>query len=104
MKRSTPALVLATAYFSLVIFSIAYAIYRVKFAPENSELTGVPSLILTLPWSMAAFSLIDNWLSNSLAVTTIVIIICGMINSAIIYTVAAWTAKLISGSLDQLPR
>ena len=94
MRISRLGLIFAVIYLSLVIASIVYALYMFYFAPINSEFAGLPSLLLTLPWSTMVFRLLDSVLSNSLAVTFTVISLCALLNACILYIIGAFFSLL----------
>ena len=54
MNRETgrPGIVFAGIYAALFLLSGLYAIYRLVYHTANSELCGVPALLITLPWSI----------------------------------------------------
>ena len=85
MLKSKTGIVLAGIYLALVALAALYIVYRINFAPVNSEFCGLPLLLLTLPWSMMIFSWLDPYLSDSLVVTLSVLIFCGLLNAAVIY-------------------
>ena len=49
---SAPGPLLARIYGVICLVAIAYAGYRFIFAPANSELAGVPLVVLGLPWTL----------------------------------------------------
>ena len=55
--RSRWGTVCGGVYLALVILAGAYAAYQLIFNTANSELCGVPLIMVTLPWSLMLFQL-----------------------------------------------
>lgn len=51
---------LAGSYLAVVAVVSAYLAYRFIWAPANSELLGVYLILLSMPWSMLGFRLLDG--------------------------------------------
>jgi ABC-type glycerol-3-phosphate transport system permease component len=98
IKRSTFGYILAITYLFLVLLSIIYALYRINFRPENSEFSGLLSLLLTLPWSHMLFTYLDPWLDNSIPETFFIITLSALINALLLYCLGALAAYLFSSA------
>jgi hypothetical protein len=87
-KFSRGAEILTGIYLALVLASVGIIIYSIHADPGNSELCGVPALILTLPWSMLVLTLFGKSLPDSMVVTSVVIGGSALFNAALLYGLA----------------
>jgi hypothetical protein len=100
MFRKSFAALLALSYLFVVLLSSAYALYRVHFAPANSEFSGMPALLLTLPWSFSIFDLFDSWLPNTLFFTFAVVTLSALINAILLYGLGALISHIFNRSVN----
>ena len=93
MKKSKLGLALAAVYLAVVAAALIYAVYLFKFDVGNSELAGVPVIVLTLPWSMMIVSAFNSMPGNSLALGFAVLVFSALVNAAILYLIGALTGR-----------
>jgi hypothetical protein len=60
------------AYVGLAVIAVCYALYRGNFARANSEFSGLPLIVLALPWSWwmrgVEIRVLESPFNNSVAV------------------------------------
>lgn len=99
MLKSKTGLAMAGTYLALVLIAALYALYRLNFAPADSEFSGLPLILLTLPWSMMIFSWLGTYVPNSLTATFSILLFSGLLNTTILYFIGAALASLFKARL-----
>lgn len=59
MFRSKIGLALSAIYLFLFVLAGGFAIYLLVFHTADSALCGLPAIMVTLPWSMLTFPIVD---------------------------------------------
>ncbi len=70
---------------ALLFFAILVALLLAAAVNPDGHITGVPTMILTLPWSIAVLQF-----SPSDAVIFLLLSLCAAINAALVYAIAKW--------------
>ncbi len=81
---------IVTIYLLLFIVSITYLFFMLQYYPEKAEFAGVYTVILTLPWSIIIFTLIDKVYvisALSLLMKMLFFCFCGILNTFILYMI-----------------
>lgn len=87
--RPSAVRLIAAVYLALVLIAGAHLAYRMVFAPDTSDLAGVPALFLTLPWSLALVLLGEILLGGGVAVGLTAIAAGALINVVLFQAAAA---------------
>jgi hypothetical protein len=85
-QKSKLGLIFVSAYIILLIAASAFLIVVHLLYPDKSEFAGVYILILTLPWSIAVVTPLNNaGVINSILILLVVFIICAIPNVFLSY-------------------
>ena len=93
MRLRNAGLILTSCYCLLAVIALGSAAYGLYLKPGNSELVGVPLIMLGAPWSfMPPFS--RDW--GSTGANLFSSAICMGVNAAVIYLVGWLIVRLIT--------
>ena len=93
MRFASAGLILTFCYCLIAVIALGSAAYGLYFNPGNSELVGVPLIMLGTPWSfMPPFS--RDW--GSTGANLFSSAICMGLNAAVIYLVGWLTVRVVT--------